>query len=514
MKRVVWTVVTLGLVFVVGATWIYGQNGHPFTGRSDTGETVHILPTPASVRSPRDTQPTDAPAANRLSVYPPSYGSGDLINHGGPQVQFGEFFAIYYNADVANSPGSQGYATLQAEVRDFVPAYGPSTSGYSESDQDANYSIIAQYGSTSTPITPWLNFADDFVDNQPTGGKISDSSIRSYLAGLFSAKKITPNENTVYGIYFPSGMKITMQGGSSCSSFCGYHGDFSYNGLDIKYAVFPYANCTGCSLPGKAVADMLTIVTSHEIREAMTDPDLNSWYDSSGYEADDKCAWHNLYQTHTKGFWVQPEYSNGTSDQTYPGPGCVVPLGSATATAPDAPTGLSASASGSTINLSWTASAGATSYNVLRSQSSGANYAQVASDVTSTSYSDSVSASGTYYYVVQAVNSIGTSGNSNQASATVGSGSVSAPAAPTNLRVSVPTAKKQLTLSWTASDGATSYNIYRSTDGSSFSSVGSVTTTAATNSQLSSGKTYYYEVTAVNSAGESAPSNIASGTPR
>jgi hypothetical protein len=122
-----------------------------------------------------------------------------------------------------------------------------------------------------------------------------------------------------------------LQGGSSCTSFCGYHGHFSYAGLDIKYASFPYLNCTSCKLSGLSVADMLTIVTSHEIREAVTDPDSNAWYDAAGYEADDKCAWHNLYQTTTGGFWVQPEFSNGGTvtrsgfTATYPGPGCVVP---------------------------------------------------------------------------------------------------------------------------------------------------------------------------------------------
>ena len=79
---------------------------------------------------------------------------------------------------------------------------------------------------------------------------------------------------------------------------------------------------------------MLTIVGSHEIREAVTDPgdfNANAWYDASGYEADDKCAWHNLYQMTNGGFWIQPEYSNGGSSSNsgfsaiYPGPGCVVP---------------------------------------------------------------------------------------------------------------------------------------------------------------------------------------------
>jgi len=122
-------------------------------------------------------------------------------------------------------------------------------------------------------------------------------------------------------------MKVTMSGGASCSTFCGYHGHFNYGGLDIRYAVFPYLDCNACKLSTMSVADMITIVTSHEIREAVTDPQLNAWYDASGYEADDKCAWHNLYQMNEGAFWVQPEYSNGgtVGGVSYPGPGCVVP---------------------------------------------------------------------------------------------------------------------------------------------------------------------------------------------
>jgi hypothetical protein len=130
-------------------------------------------------------------------------------------------------------------------------------------------------------------------------------------------------------------MKITLGTSASCSAFCGYHSVFTYNGIQVKYAVFPYLNCSGCLLSGLSVADMLTIVTSHEVREAVTDPGdygTNDWYDLFGYEADDKCAWHHLYRTANGGFWVQPEYSNGGTrtdlnsfTTTYPGPGCVVP---------------------------------------------------------------------------------------------------------------------------------------------------------------------------------------------
>jgi len=73
-------------------------------------------------------------------------------------------------------------------------------------------------------------------------------------------------------------------------SFCGYHSHLSYNGTQIKYAVFPYPDCSGCKLRSLTVADMLTIVNSNEIRESATEPvDFNTyaWYDSAGYKADD-----------------------------------------------------------------------------------------------------------------------------------------------------------------------------------------------------------------------------------
>ena len=32
-------------------------------------------------------------------------------------------------------------------------------------------------------------------------------------------------------------------------------------------------------------------IIAHELEEAVTDPDLNAWYDQRGYENADKCAW-------------------------------------------------------------------------------------------------------------------------------------------------------------------------------------------------------------------------------
>jgi hypothetical protein len=321
MKRVMATAAIVTML--AGGRLLLGQErGNPFVDHSDTGATVHVLPTPASIRSPRDTQSTDAAARGALAVYPPSYGSGNLIDHGGHEISLAGFFAIYWNSTVANSAGSQGFSTLRAEVAAFARNFSDGAA-YTQTDQSADYSIVQQYGSRDA-ISPTLAFVGDHVDSKAKQRSFSDSKVRSYLASLFDSGVVTPDANTIFGVYFPSGMKISLQGGTSCSAFCGYHGSFTYNGLDIKYAVFPYTDCRACLLPGKAVADMLTMVSSHEIREAVTDPDLNAWYDASGYEADDKCAWHNLYQMSRGGFWVQPEYSNGAASP-YPGPGCIVP---------------------------------------------------------------------------------------------------------------------------------------------------------------------------------------------
>jgi hypothetical protein len=89
------------------------------------------------------------------------------------------------------------------------------------------------------------------------------------------------------------------------------------------------------------------------------------------------------------------------------------------ASAPSAPTGLAATGGYGLVDLSWSSSAGATSYNVYRGTSSGGEGSTpIATGITATNYTDATVADGTtYYYKVAAVNSGGTSGLSNEASA-------------------------------------------------------------------------------------------------
>jgi hypothetical protein len=93
-----------------------------------------------------------------------------------------------------------------------------------------------------------------------------------------------------------------------------------------------------------------------------------------------------------------------------------------------------------------------------------------------------------------------------------GGGGGNPPAAPTGL--TAVAGNQQVSLSWNASAGATSYNVKRGmSSGGPYTTVSSPTTTSYTDTGLTNGTTYYYVVSAVNSYGESANSSEVSATP-
>jgi chitinase len=85
-------------------------------------------------------------------------------------------------------------------------------------------------------------------------------------------------------------------------------------------------------------------------------------------------------------------------------------------------------------------------------------------------------------------------------------GTVTVPSAPAGLKVT-GTTSSSVSLSWTASSGATGYNVFRNG-----TKVGSASGTSFTDSGLASSTTFTYTVTATNSAGESGMSSSVQGT--
>ncbi len=197
------------------------------------------------------------------------------------------------------------------------------------------------------------------------------------------------------------------------------------------------------------------------------------------------------------------------------------------ATAPLAPTGLGAAASGQTqIDLSWTAPSNTggvaiTGYQIEVSSNAGTSWTDLEANTgsTATSYAHTGLAPGTTrHYRVSAINSVGTSPASNVASATTGA--ATAPLAPTGLGAAA-SGQTQIDLSWTAPSNTggvaiTGYQIEVSSNaGTSWTDLEANTGSTATSyahTGLAPGTTRHYRVSAINSVGTSPASNVASAT--
>jgi fibronectin type 3 domain-containing protein len=231
---------------------------------------------------------------------------------------------------------------------------------------------------------------------------------------------------------------------------------------------------------------------------------------------------------------VEASDGDGTAAPSAQESGTTQSSGGSCATDPSAPGGFTATASSSSvIGLNWSsvtppANCTISSYSVYRSTSSGFTPGTgnlIASGVTGTTYSNTgLTASTTYYYVVEAFDSVGSSGPSSQASATTQSsgGSCSAvPSAPTGLTAAA-SSSSAIGLNWNAVTPPTnctisSYSVYGSTTSGFTPGTGNliasgVTSTSYSDSGLSPSTTYYFVVEAVDAFGTSTASAQQSAT--
>ncbi len=215
-----------------------------------------------------------------------------LTYRGGPLISNVQVFTVFWGQAWTQSPQSN----LIQQINGFFDYILTS----SLIDQ------LAEYRTQTQTIGHGSRIGTAIVTTPDTAQSVTDAGIQSMLQNQIANNSAfpQPSANTLYFVYFPSGVTVEQGGSSSCQAFCGYHDNI--NGK-IFYAVEPYPDCSGCA-GNMAVFDALTTTSSHELCEAITDPiPGQGWYDDSNGEIGDICAW----QTKTLGsYTVQKEWSN------------------------------------------------------------------------------------------------------------------------------------------------------------------------------------------------------------
>ncbi|MBV9669440.1 MAG: hypothetical protein JOZ43_00660 [Acidobacteriales bacterium] len=232
-----------------------------------------------------------------------------LEYHGGPLLSSVEVVTIFWGRFWALAAGT----VLADKLNVF----------FDVTLRGALMQALAEYSTARYPIGPGARIASfaDSLENPGTlttsGQTVTDVQIRSRLRQWIEMGKIpAPTANTLYFLYLSPAV-ISQQGPlESCKDYCGYHHFSEHVSQNIYYAVEPFPSCPACSFGTDF--DTLTKASSHELCEAITDPELNGWFDpSTGNEVGDIC---NSRAKRLDGYLVQELWSNQRSACGLPKP--------------------------------------------------------------------------------------------------------------------------------------------------------------------------------------------------
>ena len=243
--------------------------------------------------------PRHFPTQERFSHNAGGGGSGgNLTYHNGPTITSAHVVAIFWG------PSWQGSA-LANTLTAYIANYG--TTG--------EYNVITQYSGIKLSSLAVDNPATWYDTSTPPTNVTDASiqaEVKKYISAYgFDSSAIY--EVFLPSSSYSSDGTYTSCGGTNLY-YCAYHGNFSASQGDVKYASMPYPSCGGCQSSGFSDAQNFEHFISHETREAVTDPDGNAWYDRRGNEADDKCAWSPApFVDGATGYAYQYEWSNANS---------------------------------------------------------------------------------------------------------------------------------------------------------------------------------------------------------
>jgi len=175
----------------------------------------------------------------------------------------------------------------QTVVTDFLSSVGGS----------AYFGINTSYADKAgAKVANAVKLAGQTVDTG-TAKTLTDANIKTIVSSAITSKRLPADPNGVYLVLTSAGI---AESSGFLTKYCGWHTHASISATDIKYSFV--GDPTGPSLASCAMqtaaspnaipgVDAMISVVAHELEEAVTDPDLNAWYDATGAENADKCAW-------------------------------------------------------------------------------------------------------------------------------------------------------------------------------------------------------------------------------
>lgn len=217
------------------------------------------------------------------ATQPTAGGTGvmtpNITYHSGPVMGTPTVYLIWYG-NWNQSNGSDNPAGQQI-VRDFL--FGLNNSPY--------YQINTSYGTPTGAVA----FGGETTDTGSQGARLSDAKVKTVVSNAIAGGKLPKDTN---GLYFVLSSSNVSESSGFCSRYCGWHTYATISSANIKYSFVGNANrcLSACAAQtigpnGNAGVDGMISVIAHELEETNTDPNLNAWYDSSGAENGDKCAW-------------------------------------------------------------------------------------------------------------------------------------------------------------------------------------------------------------------------------
>jgi hypothetical protein len=200
-----------------------------------------------------------------------------ITYHGGALLPHVEVQALYLGSDWAASPAYLSQANfLEGFLNNIVH------SSYMDMLTNAGYGVGR--GSFNPGTIALANINKNFF--------LTDGMIRNELQrDIFYGSLISPDANRLYVVFVEDNVAVmNPEGENSIRDFLGYHTAFAgYDAFgrfaDIRYAIIPYHGgwMGNAQVEGLSTVDSMTEAASHEITEAMTDPDVNykrlGWYD-------------------------------------------------------------------------------------------------------------------------------------------------------------------------------------------------------------------------------------------